>query len=46
MKVESGIEEELAGFSMAKRTNGNKQSDFEKEKHCMRRSTKSSASAA
>jgi hypothetical protein len=33
MKVELGIEEELAGLSMPSRTNGNKQSDIEKEKH-------------
>jgi hypothetical protein len=33
MKVELGIEEELAGLSNASRTRGNKQSDVEKEKH-------------
>jgi hypothetical protein len=32
MKVELGIEEELAGLSMPSRTRGNKQSDVEKEK--------------
>jgi hypothetical protein len=31
MKVELGIEEELAGLSNASRTNGNKRSDIEKE---------------
>jgi hypothetical protein len=31
MKVELGIEEELAGLSMPNRTDGNKQSDLEKE---------------
>jgi hypothetical protein len=31
MKVELGIEEELAGLSTASRTRGNKQSDLEKE---------------
>jgi len=33
MKVELGIEEELAGLSNASRTRGNKQSDIETEKH-------------
>jgi hypothetical protein len=33
MKVELGIEEELAGLSVAGRTSGSKQSDVEKEKH-------------
>ena len=32
MKMELGIEEELAGLSNASRTHGNKQSDIEKEK--------------
>jgi hypothetical protein len=32
MKVELGIEEELAGLSMPSRTRGNSQSDLEKEK--------------
>jgi hypothetical protein len=40
MKLELGIEEELAGLSNASRTHGNKQSDVEKEKHLYESITK------